>query len=286
MATLKQIRRRIRSVQSTKQITKAMEMVAAAKLRRAQSKAESARPYAKTMEHVLSNLTGAARSLAHPLFEARETERVMLAVVSSDKGLCGSFNANVIRRAEERVGELGLEPEKIDLVPMGRRGWQYFRRRHWEMPGAIDQLGDQIDLELIQRIGRYATESFLTGQVDRVEFVYTRFVTTSKRIVEVAPLIPIVPETEEEGGGTPYIFEPDAEEIFEVLLPRYVRTRILSVIADSLASEHSARMISMGNATKNADEMIANLTLTSNKLRQAAITGELLEIVGGAVALE
>ncbi len=285
MATLKQIRRRIRSVQSTKQITKAMEMVAAAKLRRAQSKAESARPYAKTMEHVLSNLSSAARSLSHPLFEVRETERVMLAVISSDKGLCGSFNANVLRRAEERIRELGLEPEQIDLVPVGRRGWQYFRRRHWKVPGAVDRLGDQIDLDLVQRIGRYATESFLSGQVDRVEFVYTRFVTTAKRTVEIVPLLPIVPESEEE-ADVPYIFEPDAEEVFEALLPRYVRTQILSVIADSLASEHSARMISMGNATKNADEMIANLTLTANKLRQAAITGELLEIVGGAAALE
>ncbi len=285
MATLKQIRRRIRSVQSTKQITKAMEMVAAAKLRRAQSKAESARPYAKTMEHVLSNLSSAARTLSHPLFEAREIERVMLVVISSDKGLCGSFNANVLRRAEERIRELGLEPEQIDLVPVGRRGWQYFRRRHWKLPGAVDRLGDQIDLDLVQRIGGYATESFLSGQVDRVEFVYTRFVTTAKRTVEVVPLLPIVPESEED-ADTPYIFEPDAEEVFEALLPRYVRTQILSVIADSLASEHSARMISMGNATKNADEMIANLTLTANKLRQAAITGELLEIVGGAAALE
>ncbi len=285
MATLKQIRRRIRSVQSTKQITKAMEMVAAAKLRRAQGQAEAARPYAKTMESVLANLTGAARSFSHPLFEDRETRKVMVAVVTSDKGLCGSFNANVLRAAEERIEELGLGRDGVRLVPIGRRAWQHFRRRQWEFPFAIEKLGDGIDMQVINRLSRSATTAFVDGQVDRVEFVYTRFITTARRTVEVAPLIPIVPAGDDDAQAN-YIFEPNPELIFDRILPRYITTRILSVVADSLASEHSARMISMGNATKNAEDMIASLTLTANKLRQAVITGELLEIVGGAAALE
>lgn len=285
MATLKQIRRRIRSVQSTKQITKAMEMVAAAKLRRAQGQAEAARPYAKTMEAVLGNLTGAARSFAHPLFEDREVRRVMVAVVTSDKGLCGSFNASVLRAAEERIKELGLGRDGVKLVPVGRRAWQYFRRRQWEFPFAIEKLGDMIDMEVVSRLSRAATTAFLDGEVDRVEFVYTRFITTARRTVEVAPLIPIVPGGEDDSPAN-YIFEPNPELIFDRILPRYITTRILSVVADSLASEHSARMISMGNATRNAEDMIASLTLTANKLRQAVITRELLEIVGGASALE
>lgn len=283
MATLKQIRRRIRSVQSTKQITKAMEMVAAAKLRKAQSRAEAARPYAETMELALANLSGAARTLSHPLFEEREVKRVMLGVVASDKGLCGAFNANVVRRAEERIAEIGRE--RVMLVPIGKRTCGYFRRRGWDMSTAVHMLGDSVDLVLVRELGRQAVEQFLAGEIDRVEFIYTRFISTAKRVVDTATIMPIAP-TGKSATDTAYIFEPDPETIFDTLLPRYVTTRILSVLADSLASEFSARMLAMGNATKNAEEMISSLTLTANKLRQAAITTELGEIVGGAAALE
>ncbi len=283
MATLKQIRRRIRSVQSTKQITKAMQLVAAAKLRKAQSRAEAARPYAETMERALANLSGAARSLAHPLFEEREIERTLLAVVASDKGLCGAFNANVLRRAEERIDELGRA--QVLLVPIGKRAYAYFRRRGWDMTEAIEVLGDRVDLNLVRDFGRRAIELFLAREVDRVELLYTRFITTASRRVEINPLVPVIPSAEGEGEAA-YIFEPDPETIFDALLPRYVSTRILATLADSLAAEFAARMIAMSNATTNAEEMIDSLTLTANKLRQAAITRELSEIVGGAAALE
>lgn len=283
MATVKQIRRRIRSVQSTKQITKAMEMVAAAKLRKAQTRAEAARPYAATMERALANLSGAARSLAHPLFEEREVKRVLLAVVASDKGLCGAFNANVFRRAEERIAEIGHD--RVKLIPIGKRAYAYFRRRDWDMRSAVPMLGDRVDLVLVRELGRRAVEQFLTGEIDRVEFLYTRFISTAKRVVDRATLIPVAP-TGDAPSEAAYIFEPSPAAIFDSLLPRYVTTRVLSVLADSLASEFSARMIAMGNATRNAEEMISSLTLTANKLRQAAITTELGEIVGGAAALE
>jgi len=283
MATLKQIRRRIRSVQSTQQITKAMEMVAAAKLRKAQARAEAAGPYARKMEQALVNLSAAARSLAHPLFEKREARRVLVHVVASDKGLCGAFNTNVFRRAEEHVHELGRE--NVVLVPVGKRACAHFGRRGWDMSQAVPRLGDRVNLGLVRSLGRAAVELFTSGAVDRVDFVSTRFVTTATRRVEVISLIPITP-VGEEGGGSAYIFEPDAETIFRDLLPRYVDTRILSVLANTLAAEFAARMLSMGNANQNADEMISSLTLTANKLRQAAITRELSEIVGGTAALE
>jgi F-type H+-transporting ATPase subunit gamma len=283
MATVKQIRRRIRSVQSTQQITKAMEMVAAAKLRKAQARAEAARPYAATMAHVLANLSAAARTLAHPLFQTRAARRVLVAVVASDKGLCGSFNTNVFRRAEEHIASIGRQ--NTVLVPVGKRACSYFGRRNWNMDRAVRKLGDSVDIGLVRSLGRSTVDMFMSGEVDRVDFVHTRFITTAKRQVEVVPLVPIEP-SDEAAGDTPYIFEPDAETIFNELLPRFIDTRILSVLADSLAAEFSARMLAMGNATQNAEEMITALTLKANKLRQAAITRELSEIVGGAAALE
>jgi len=283
MATVKQIRRRIRSVQSTRQITKAMEMVAAAKLRKAQARAEAARPYAAQMAAVLANLSAAARTLAHPLFQERAARRVLVAVVASDKGLCGSFNTNVFRRAEEHIAAIGRE--NTVLAPVGRRACSYFGRRQWGLERAVRKLGDTVDLNMVRTLGRSAVDMFLSGEVDRVDFVHTRFITTARRQVEVVPLVPIQPAAEA-AGETAYIFEPDAETIFNDLLPRFIDTRILSVLADSLAAEFSARMLAMGNATQNADEMIAALTLKANKLRQAAITRELSEIVGGAAVLE
>ncbi len=282
MATLKQIRRRIRSVQSTKQITKAMEMVAAAKLRKAQARAEAARPYAEMMEHALANLSGAARSLSHPLFEERDGNRVLLMVVASDKGLCGAFNANVFKFAENRIKELGRD--NIRLVPIGKRTCAYFGRRDWSLDDGCD-LGDSVDLTVVRQLGRQAVDLFLAGEIDRVECVYTRFISAARREVEVVPIVPVTPAADVPSESA-YIFEPDPEGIFDTLLPRYISTMILSILADSLAAEFSARMLAMGNATSNAEEMISSLSLTANKLRQAAITTELLEIVSGAAALE
>ncbi len=283
MATLKDIRRRIRSVQSTQQITKAMQMVAAAKLRRSQARAMATRPYAKTMTGILENLAGAATERTHVLLEAREVRRRSLVVITSDKGLCGAFNSNVLRHAEQELR--GADRSSVDLIPIGRRASDYFGKRGWSGSMRIHELGDQLDLFKAQRLARHLVDSYGRGDTDKVDFVYTRFITTGRREVVVDAMLPIRAEAGEGGIQKDYIFEPSPKEIYGELLPRYILTRVVSIMADSLASEHAARLTSMSAATKNAGEMILALTLIRNKLRQAAITKEISELVGGAEAL-
>lgn len=282
MATLKQIRRRIRTVRSTRHITKAMEMVAAAKLRRAQAAAVGARPYADAMSAVLQRLAGAARSLSHPLFAERRVARVALVAVASDKGLCGGFNTSIMRAVGQRIKELELV--NVDVVPVGRRMWRAFRRDDTGATMGLPTLGDLANLAVAQDLAGKLTAQFLAGRVDRVEFVYTHFASVSRRSVVTETLVPVAPDTSGEAAAA-YIFEPDAESVLAALLPRYIATRVFAILADSVAAEHSARMLAMGNATRNADEMIDSLTLRANKLRQGAITRELTELVGGAEAL-
>jgi len=285
MATIKQIRRRIRSVQSTQQITKAMEMVAAAKLKRAQDRVVKSRPYAEHIRHMLQNLAAAAESLSHPLFEERPVERQALLVIASDKGLCGSYNMNVFRTVE-RLFEEGAR-EDVRLIPVGRRTHRYFVKRHWNIPHAIPDFGDQADPMKARELAAELTRMFLAREVDKVEVLYTQFISTMSRRVTSDVLLPIRPAEDQEGrGGADYIFEPSPQGIFGTLLPRYLENRIFQAMSESLASEHSARMVSMGAATKNAVEVIAHLTLVRNRLRQAAITREISEIVGGADALK
>jgi F-type H+-transporting ATPase subunit gamma len=285
VATLKQIRRRIRSVKSTQQITKAMEMVAAAKLRRAQTRALASRPYAEKTAEVLRSLAAASESLSHPLFEQRPVARRAYVVVASDKGLCGSFNMNVFRLVERRVPE--EERPGARLYPAGRRANQYFGKRRWEIGGGIPVLGDQAEAERAHELAEALTRGFIGGEIDQVQLVYTRFRTVASREIVVEDLLPIVPEEETEVGEERlvYLFEPSPEAIFETLLPRYVANRVLQAISESIASEHAARMLAMGAATKNASEVMDNLTLQANRLRQASITKELLDIVGGAEAI-
>jgi F-type H+-transporting ATPase subunit gamma len=302
MATIKQIRRRIRSIQSTQQITKAMEMVAASKLKRAQDRVTASRPYARRIQGILESLAAAARSLSHPLFEQRAVHRRTLIVLSSDKGLCGSFNMNIFRLVEKE-----FPTRDLALVPLGRRANQYFGRRGWRIPSSQPEIGDQADRAMAKAVAAEVVRMFLAGETDRVDILYTQFLSTMTRRVTIEPLLPIRAAAEPEKGGASaggaragarteggaavepsgrdYIFEPSPEAIFQTLLPKYVENRMLQAMAESLASEHSARMVSMGAATKNAADVIASLTLIRNRLRQAAITREISEIVGGAEAL-
>jgi len=285
MATLKQIRRRIRSVQSTQQITKAMEMVAAAKLRRAQERAVQSRPYSEKTSEMLRSLASAASTLSHPLFEQRPVQRQTLAFFASDKGLCGSFNMNVFRFIERTFSE--DERSRMDLYPGGRRANEYFGKRDWNVAGGLPLLGDQLHFERAKSIAHELTNDFVEGRTDRVQLVYTKFRTVASREVVIEDLLPIVPMEDGEGAASGgYIFEPNPEKIFETLLPRYVGNRVLQAMAESIASEHSARMLAMGAATKNAKEVLDALTLQANRLRQASITKEILDIVGGAEALK
>jgi len=287
MSTLRALRRRIKSVQNTQQITKAMEMVAASKLRKAQSRALAARPYAAKITEMLGNLAGAASELDHPLFKVREVKTTALVVVTSDRGLCGAYNSNLLRAAEQRLRAAGAAGRSQALVLVGKKGRDFFRRRKHRVLAAHTPVPAEASLEFARMLTQDLIARFLAGEVDRVEIMFTRFVSALTRRVVIDPFLPVGAEASAAraaGGGA--IFEPDAETIFAELLPRYATAKLFAALADSLASEYSARMIAMGSARKNAGELIDLLTLRRNRLRQAAITKELLDIVGGAEALK
>ncbi len=284
MASLKDIRKRIRSTRSAQQITKAMEMVAAAKLRRAQARATAARPYAAKITEMLGNLAGAGAELEHPLLQTREVQRTALVVVCSDRGLAGAYNANVIRAAEVRLRK--AEAGTLPLVLVGRKARDYFKRRKYPVLATYTELPAEVSLDFVRTLTQDLIALYVSGQVDRVEVLYTRYVNAMVRHVVSEPFLPVGADVE---GQPPRdsnaIFEPDAESIFAELLPRYAAARMFAALADSLASEHGARMVAMGSARKNAGEMIDMLVLKRNRLRQAVITKELSEIVAGADAL-
>ena len=285
MATLRDIKRRIKSVQSTQQITKAMEMVAAARLRKAQAQVEAARPYGLKMQQMLESLASAAAGLNHPLFEERDVKKRLLVVFTSDRGLSGSYNTNIIRSASQYLKE--AEHGSVSLGLIGKKGADFFKRRPYPIAFSIADLGGKIDLVRIRQMANDITNMFLSGEFDEVRLLYTSFVSMVKYRITLEKFLPVEnPASESEGMPSDYIFEPNAEAIFSTLVPRYCVTKILQAILESFASEHGSRMIAMGNATRNADEMIDHLTLVRNKARQASITKELLDIVGGVEALK
>jgi len=312
MSSLRILRRRIRSVHSTKQITKAMEMVSAAKLRRAQRAAESARPYAKAMADILGHLARAAGARDHPLFAHRDTGPSLLVVVSADRGLCGSFNTNVIRRASQIVRErsgsgagagTGAGSPEVRFIFAGRKAWDYFRRRTWPIDDLHRDFGGRLDLARAQKITDDLIQRFVREEVREIHLLYTRFISTNSRQVVLEKFLPIEAEADAGASGAgasaaaaprpgagqaavDYIFEPSPEAIFSTLLPRYALTRVMSAMFESFAAEHAARMVAMSSASKNAEEMIEDLTLQRNRIRQATITKEIAELVGGAEALK
>jgi F-type H+-transporting ATPase subunit gamma len=281
VATLKDLKRRIRSVQSTKQITKAMEMVAAAKLRRAQANLGAARPYANKMNDVLRLLASNAAASEHPYFRVREGRTAML-IVSSDRGLCGSFNVNIGRTVEAFLET--RRRDEVELVGVGKKTIAYLRHRGWRMRESFIGLGDQVDLPMVQRIARSVTSLYDSEEVARVVIASTRFVSPTRRSAEILPFLPVEPGADQ-GAPRDYLFEPDVATILEALLPRYVTAFVYAALAQSFAAEHGARMIAMGNATRNAGDLIDTLVLKRNRLRQAAITSELADIVGTAEAV-
>ncbi|MFH1893020.1 MAG: ATP synthase F1 subunit gamma [Candidatus Zixiibacteriota bacterium] len=287
MATTRDLKKRIRAVESTKQITKAMEMVAAAKLRRAQQRIESYRPYAEKMVEMLGHLSSASGQVTHPFFEKREVKKTTLVLFTSDRGLCGSYNSNLIRTAE--AFRKDYAPENLDLVCVGKRGRDYFRRRNVSIAASYLDFSGNMDLAKVRDMTYFLTNSFVSGEVDQIVFLYTAFISTARFRIARKQFLPIEQEFgvgEEAHLGKEYIFEPDAASIYAALLPNYVQTVAQMSMAEALASEHGTRMIAMGSATKNAGEMIDNLTLVMNKARQATITKELLEVVSGAEALK
>jgi len=291
MATLREVKKRIRTVISTQRITNAMEMVAAAKLRRAQQRIEQARPYAEKMDEMLGHLASASTGeIIHPYFEQREIKKRTLVVVTSDRGFCGSFNSNIIRRANNWLRE--DLPGEREFVTIGKKGNDFFKRRPTPIIGYWGDWGGSLDYDRARDIVALLTDRFVAGETDQISLVYTQFLSMAKYRVTVQDYLPIpppeIPEDDDrrDQAAADYIFEPNAEQIYAALMPGYATTKMVTALADSFASEHGSRMIAMNAATKNAGEMIQSLTLDYNKARQAQITKELLEVVSGAEALK
>jgi len=281
MATLADIRRRIASLKNTQQITKAMEAVAASKLRRAQARAAAARPYADRMAEVLAEVASRVSTYHHPYLVPRPVQRRLLVLVTADRGLAGALNVNIFRSALQYLqeGQPGV------LVTIGRKGRDFFRRLGTPIVAEVSQIGDRPDLKDILPAITVAREEYLEGRVDEVALAYTHFRSVTRLEPTITALIPVRVPERREGLRVDYVYEPDAEEVLSHLLPRYVEAQVYAAVLDNQASEQSARMIAMRNATDNAGELIDDLTLLRNKVRQANITKELMEIVGGAEAL-
>ncbi|MGI5911353.1 MAG: ATP synthase F1 subunit gamma [Syntrophomonadaceae bacterium] len=286
-AGVREFKRRIRSVKNTQQITKAMKMVAAAKLRRAQERAEAARPYTETLQGTLARLAEVSTDAKHALLEEREDVRkVGYIVITADRGLCGAYNTNIIRVANQAMQDDERQPE-IGIIAVGRKARDFYRKR-----GGIEaefiNLGDNVNYADAREIAQYVMNAYETGELDEVYLVYARFVNALRQVPTVSKLLPLEPPEEDESESSriiDYIYEPSAEEILLTLLPKYVGSQIHHAMLEGKASEQGARMTAMGNATENASEIIGNLELAMNKARQAAITDEILDIVGGAEAL-
>ncbi|MEW6425122.1 MAG: ATP synthase F1 subunit gamma [Bacillota bacterium] len=282
MPSLRDLRRRIRSIKSTQQITKAMKAVSAAKMQKAQDQVIAARPYARRMREVLGRLAAFAQGVKLPLLEAREPEKAAFIVVTADRGLCGGFNANLIRRATREIKKF----DNVSLVSVGRKGRDFFRRRGYHIAAQYIRLGETVRFPQAQEIARFVIEKYTAGEFDAVYLVYSEFVNVLVQRPAMVRLLPVEPPREGDKGYIDYIFEPSAEEVLKELLPLYVENTVFYALLESKASEHSARMTAMDNASKNAGEMIDKLTLAMNRARQTAITKEILEVVSGAAALE
>ncbi len=298
MATVREIERRIRSVKNIAQVTRALEAVSASKVRKAQNAVQNTRPYSQEAWRVLTDLSkqaGAGPNL-HPLLTTRPVKAIDLIVITSDRGLCGAFNYNVIRLALEFVKK---QSATVNVISVGRKGRELLFRAGQKIIAEFSNLPAAPSLLDVSPIGRTAVDDFLSGRTDAVYVVYTDFINTLSQKAHVRPLLPLSLGAEETiasqavGSLQPqhvapyaYLYEPSVEEILDNLVPRFTELQVYQAILESLASEHSARMVAMRNATDNAKALVDNLTLIRNKARQAAITGELLDIAGGAEALK
>jgi len=285
MPSLKAIRKRISSVRNTQKITKAMKMVSAAKLRRAQDAALAARPYADKLRELLRSVASSATDEAHPLLRVAEApERVRLVVLTSDRGLCGAYNSALLRQAEAFLRGQGARESSFTIL--GRKGVEYFRRRSVTIAARHVQIVPS--MALAREIGAAVSAEFAEGRVDRVELLYSAFRSVLSQVPTLETLLPVAVEGGEEPKAPPleHVMEPDRPTLLGRLLPQYVEVRIYRALLEAAASEHAARMTAMDSATSNAGKMILSLTLAMNRARQAAITKELMEIVSGAEALK
>ena len=283
MPNLLDIRRRIRSVKNTQQLTKAMKTVSAAKLRRAQERVFSARPYAEQLKRVLGNLTVRIENVFHPLLEVRPEERILLVVVTADRGLCGAFNANILRAATAFLRD--HLSQKVTLATVGRKGRDFFRRRGIPIRAEFVNIFSKLDYGHARDISETIIQLYSQAEIDAVYIVYNEFKSVIQQRIVVEKVLPLSRvDLQPAAAQLDYIFEQPPQEIFNRLLPRYVEVQIYRALLESAAAEHGARMASMDTATRNAGEMIDMLTLNMNRIRQAAITKEIIEVVSGAGA--
>ena len=286
MANLRELRKRIASVKNTQKITNAMKMVSAARLRRAEEAIKSARPFADKMRDVLMSLAARIHPGAHPLLEVRPPKKALLILITADRGLCGAFNANLNRRSEAFIREMNEKDLQVDMINVGRKGNDYFRRRKVNLVGTFVNVMNNVTYELSGRVVSLAVEKFTTGEYEEVYLLYNSFRSAVRQIMTLRKLLPVTPEEEGWKRRREYLYEPSEEALLDSILPRYVQVQIFTGMLDSVAAEHGARMTAMEAATSNADDMIYRLTMKLNRLRQESITTELMEIVGGAEALK
>lgn len=289
MAGSKEIRTKIKSVQNTRKITKAMEMVAASKMRKAQERMRAARPYADRIRNIAAHLSQANPEYKHPFLMKRDTLKgVGIVIVTTDKGLCGGLNTNVLRAVTNKYREWQEAKVTVNATAIGNKGFGFLNRIGAKVVSHVTQIGDTPHLERLIGAVKIQLDAYSAGQVDAVYLAYTRFVNTMKQETVVEQLLPLTPDklgTSSRDYAWDYIYEPDAQAVLDDLLLRYVESLVYQAVAENMASEHSARMVAMKSASDNAKEVIADLQLTYNKARQAAITKELSEIVSGAAAV-
>ncbi|MEO6524865.1 MAG: ATP synthase F1 subunit gamma [Mucilaginibacter sp.] len=290
MANLKEVRNRIASVKSTQQITKAMKMVSAAKLKRATDAIIQLRPYANKLNDILANLSASIEDGSSPYLQEREPVRVLVVVVASNRGLAGAFNTNAIKTANILIAEkysAQLKAGNVSIVGIGKKAQEFYQRRKYNVIGNNNEIFNALNFENVSVVTESIMEGFVKGDYDRVELVYNQFKNAAMQVLKTEQLLP-VPKAEKKANATStvdYILEPSKEEIVEQLIPKNIKIQLYKAVLDSHASEHGARMTAMDKATDNAGELLRNLKLSYNQARQAAITTELTEIVSGAAAL-
>jgi F-type H+-transporting ATPase subunit gamma len=289
MAGSREIRNKIKSVQNTRKITKAMEMVAASKMRKAQDRMRHARPYADKVRNIAAHLANANPEYRHPFLVRRDTVKAAgVILVTTDKGLCGGLNTNVLRMVTQRLRELDRAGTKVQVTAIGNKGLGFMQRINARVVSQLTQLGDTPHMERLIGPVKLQLDAYASGEIDAVYLAYTRFINTMKQEPVVEQLLPLDPSRLQEDSreySWDYLYEPDAQSVLDELLLRYVEAIVYTAVAENMASEQSARMVAMKSASDNAKKVIGDLQLSYNKARQAAITKELSEIVGGAAAV-
>lgn len=289
---LKEVRLRIASVTSTQQITKAMKMVSAAKLRRAQDAILQMRPYSQKLQEMLSNIvSGLSDDMEIKLAEERPVERVLLIPITSDRGTCGAYNANVIKATRNLIAEkyaTQFANKNVTILPLGKKAFEYFTKHEYNVVSDFWAIFANLTFENVKHVAAYAQEAFLSGEYDKVELVYSQFINAATQAFVSEPYLPIpkVEKADEDNKQIDFLFEPSKETLIEELMPKILNTQVFKAVLDAHASEHGARMTAMDKATENANELLRNLKISYNRARQAAITTELTEIVSGAAALQ